>query len=407
MNPEIYSNFDASPAPTVWHIGGNDVRLRIPLLLKLKEMGFQIGAAGSEDGIIFAQHGIPYWQYSLNRWVNPVADLSSSLQLFRLFSKHKPDIIHAFDTKPVIYAPLMALQAGVPGRVSTITGLGYLFSVASPVTLMLRPIFRVLNRWGCSASQVTVFQNREDQEYFLDHGMVKPERQVLVPGSGVDIEALLARRPRDGELSKLRADIGLGDHLVVIMIARLTEHKGVREYFEAARLVKRQMPSAEFLLVGPVLSEGDTAIALTEIEENADVVRYLGPRDDVPALLALSDLCVLPSYYREGVPRVLLEAGALGLPLIASDMPGCRDAVQHGWNGLLVPPRDAGSLAEAMLRLLKSREERRVMGSRSQSHISANFSLACIAGSYAEIYRRVLAEAGRGLEISTACSPPQ
>lgn len=174
------------------------------------------------------------------------------------------------------------------------------------------------------------------------------------------------------------------------MISRLVVQKGVREYLEAARRIQPHVKDVTFLLVGPIASEGAQAIPVKELERSANSVRYLGPRSDIPAILALTDLFVLPSYYREGIPRVLLEAGALGLPLITTDMPGCKEVVRAGWNGLLVPPRDVKALASAMLRLLSSNDERTMMGMRSKAHIRDNFSLSRVADAYAEIYQRVL-----------------
>jgi glycosyltransferase involved in cell wall biosynthesis len=131
------------------------------------------------------------------------------------------------------------------------------------------------------------------------------------------------------------------------------------------------------------------------LRENANTIRYLGQRDDVPALLALSDIFVLPSYYREGIPRVLLEAGAMGLPLITTEMPGCREAVQPGWNGLLVPPRNSFALAAAISQLLSEEENRRQMGVRSRQYIRDHFGLSGVADAYEEIYRNLLANGAR------------
>ncbi|MFQ4145387.1 glycosyltransferase family 4 protein [Chlorogloeopsis sp. ULAP02] len=374
---------------TVWHVGGEDIRLRIPLLLALRERGFNVGAVGSEDGIDFATHDIPYFRYTLKREINPVADLHTRSQLFHLFTKYKPDIVHGFDTKPAIIAPVVAMKSKVPGIVRTVTGMGYIFSSNSPLALALRPIYCYL-QGKASATGITVFQNPDDRQYFHEHGMVQNGGDDLVLGSGIDVEQFTKNRPKPEVLANLRQELGLEGQLVVTMIARLVVAKGVREYLDAASIVRGLVKNVKFLLIGSLSSEGQQAVPIQEIQQKADDVCYLGSRNDIPALLSLSDIFVLPSYYREGVPRVLLEAGAMKLPLITTDMPGCKEVVRDGWNGLLIPPGNAKVLATAIVELLKSKEQRILMGNRSGLHIKENFCLKKVADSYTNIYYRAL-----------------
>lgn len=381
--------------PTVCYVGGEDVHMRIPLLLELQKRGFSVSALGSESGEMFQEYGIPYEHYPLERWITPIADLRALAKLFTLLSKHKPDIVHAFDTKPALMAPLVAKRAGVRGRVCTITGLGQLFSTDSLLFSTIRPIYKWVQRWACNASQATVFQNEVDQDYFLSQKIVQPGRQVLVRSSGIDVEGFAAKAPYHTEQAKLRQELGIEQQRVVTMIARLVKEKGVKEYLEAANKVCQSVSDVVFLLVGPVETEEAQAILADGLRGNTNTIRYLGQRDDVPALLALSDIFVLPSYYREGVPRVLLEAGAMGLPLITTEMPGCRETVQPGWNGLLVPPQDSSALVAAISQLLSEEENRRQMGVRSRQYIRDHFGLSGVADAYEEIYRSVLANGAR------------
>jgi len=379
--------------PCVWHVGGENHQSRLPLMLKLRERGFQIGAAGADDGQVFAEHDIPYWRYSVTRSVAPLSDCRSLVQLYRLFSRHKPDIVHSFDSKPGVFATLAARKAGVAGRVRTVTGMGYVFSSSSALTLALRPICRCLERRASRAANVTVFQNPDDQAYFRDHRMVSPGRDALVSGSGIDIEELLLCRPSDTVLTSLREQLGVNGRLVVTMIARLVRDKGVLEYFRAARVVRRHQKDVRFLLVGPSSSEGRQAVGRAEINEYRTDVHCLGRRDDVPALLAVTDVFVLPSYYREGIPRVLMEAGAMGLPLITTDMPGCREVVKHGVNGLLVTPRDVEGLVKALTELIRSERQRTSMGNAGRLYVRERFDINKVADAYVEVYQRVLREA--------------
>ncbi|MEE8450613.1 MAG: glycosyltransferase family 4 protein [Thermoguttaceae bacterium] len=377
---------------TVWHIGGEDVALRIPLLLKLRERGFRVGAVGSQDGQLFSEHDIPYWHYPLERFVTPLADLRARRRLFELFSSHKPDVVHAFDTKPAIFGTIAAHRANVPARVRTVTGMGYVYSSSSPLALTLRPIYRHLQRKASQAASVTVFQNSDDRAYFRAHDMVRPGYDALVLGSGIDVEQFTRQRPNNGTLVRLREQLGTRGRLVVTMVSRLVRYKGVVEYLRAARAVRRTFRDVRFLLVGPLDSEGRQGVSRSVIEQYRDDVRYLGRRDDVAALLALTDVFVLPSYYREGVPRVLLEAGAMGLPLITTGMPGCKEVVHHGRNGLVVPPRKVGPLAEAITQMLASPDTRSEMGKASRRHIRKHFDLEHVTNAYEKIYREALAQ---------------
>lgn len=377
---------------TIWHVGGEDVRFRIPLLLALRDRGFEVGAVGSESGEAFIQAEIAYFRYTLARGINPLADLRTRREFAQLCRQYQPDLIHGFDTKPAMFAPVVAKQIGIPGRVRTITGMGYVFSSTDPLALTLRPIYRYLQRGASAASSITIFQNCDDREYFNQHQMVQADRSDLVLGSGIDLDLLLSKLPDLDRLALTRQKLGLAGKLVVTMIARMVITKGVREFLQAARSVCAQMPNVVFLLVGPSTSEGKQAISIAEIDTYADSVRYLGSRSDIPTLLSVTDVFVLPTYYREGVPRVLLEAGAMALPLVTTDMPGCRDVVRDDWNGYLVPPRDVTSLATAILKLLQDPIQRSEMGARSKLHVGENFSLDRVADAYADIYHRVLAQ---------------
>jgi len=374
----------------VWLIGSEDVRLRIPFLHQLRRRGFNVTLVGSEEPDLFAAAGIPYHRYFLSRGLDPLADVRTLGELTALFHAHRPPVVHAFDTKPAMLASFAARRAGVPVQVRTLTGLGHVFSTRSPRALVLRPVYHVMQAAASRAASVTVFQNRDDQAYFLRHALVSRAAAAFVPGSGIDIGLLDRQRPDPDELSALRRELGVGDGPVVTLVSRLVRTKGVLEFCAAARQIRRRRPDCTFLLVGPLSSEGFQAVPRHEVEDNPDV-RWLGPRPDVPALLALSDVFAFPSFYREGIPRALLEAGAMGLPLVSTDMPGCREVIRDGWNGILVPPRDVDALTRALTKLLEADPNTLAeMGRNSRAHVEQGFTLDLVADAYAEIYRRLL-----------------
>ena len=349
---------------------------------------------GSEPPDPFRAHEIPYHRYSLSRALNPLADWRAYRELLALFRNHRPSVVHAFDTKPGILASFAARRAGVPVRVRTLTGMGYVFSSRSPLALLLRPVAHLMQAVASRVASLTVFQNRDDQAYFLRHRLARADASELVPGSGIDVEALRGKRPSAEALVALRRELGIEGGVVVTMVSRLVRTKGVAEYCAAAGAIRRERPDCTFLLVGPVTSEGWQAVRQDEVEGNPNV-RWLGARPDVPALLAISDVFALPTFYREGIPRALLEAGAMGLPLITTDMPGCRDVVRDGWNGTLVPPRNVRALTRGLLALLDAEPDALTqMGANSRTHVEQHFTLDLVADAYAEVYRRALDRAG-------------
>lgn len=374
----------------IWCLGGEDMHLRIPFFRRLTDLGFDIAVLGSGAAEPFTRHGVRYLRYPLRRFVNPGADARALGEIARLVGKHRPDVVHGFDTKPSLLAPLATARAGVGRAVRTINGMGYVFSSRSPMALTLRPVYRCLQRYVAPRVALTIFQNAQDRSYFEARGLVVAGRCRLIPGAGIDVRDFDARTPEAAARMRLRDDLGLRGKTVVTTVSRLTRQKGISTLLEAARRVAARHPEVAFLLVGPRAGEGLLAVSQAAIERHAPYVRALGVRDDVPALLAITDVFVLPTRYREGIPRVLLEAGLARAAVVATDMPGCGDVIRDGWNGLLVAPGDAGALARAITRLLEGHELRREMGARARRLVRAQFSLERVIEAHAAVYEEVL-----------------
>ncbi|MBM80351.1 MAG: glycosyl transferase family 1 [Planctomycetaceae bacterium] len=380
---------DATKRPTVWFVGAGRLRLRIPLMKQLVDRGFDVGAVGPEEAPEFLEHGFPYHRYPLRRAFSPHGDWQAYRKLCQLFDEHRPDIVHAVNTKPALLVPYAARRTGL-SSIRTITGLGAVYSSSSPLTLALRPVYKTLQSRASRVAGATVFQNSDDQEFFHRHEIVSEDRSELVLSSGIDVEDYRMQRSDFQIQERIRNELGLHGRRVITMVTRMIKSKGVVEYLKAARQVRMEDPDTVFLLIGSVVHEGPDAISAEELKQYRSDVRMLGSRTDIPDILALSDLFVLPSYFREGIPRVLLEAGAMGLPLITTDWPGCREVVNHGSNGLLIPPRDSESLGNAILHLLERPELRQSMGYESRQLVSERFHLNKVADQYEAIYRRVL-----------------
>jgi glycosyltransferase involved in cell wall biosynthesis len=359
-------------------------------LLALRNKGFRVSAAGTGDAAPFAQAGIDYHPYHFARFVDPLSDWAAFKAISKLIADIRPAVVQCFDTKLNLLVPFAARALRDVEVVSTINGLGWLYSSSSPTALGLRPVYRALHRLADRWTAVTVFQNRDDQAFFMRHRMIGRAGNVVIPGSGIDIgrfERAAAAGPSPAEL---RAALRLGASEVVITVTRMTKQKGIPTLLDAAALVHRHRPGVRFLLVGPRESEGPFAVTQAEIDRHAPYVLAAGRRSDVPALLAVADVFAYPTEYLEGVPRALLEAAAASRPIVATRMPGCTDVIRDGWNGFLIPPRDPRAMAERILDLLCDRDAAAVMGARAAQLVRADFNLEITVARYAAVYEDLL-----------------
>jgi glycosyltransferase involved in cell wall biosynthesis len=372
------------------YIGGEDVRMRIPILKKMRGKGYLVSAVGCNDTDAFKDKSIPYFDYYLNRSISPLQDIRSKRQLRIIFQKERPNLIHLFDTKPGVLTPKVAKKSGVKFVIRTITGMGFIFSSNSFFVKALRPFYRLIQKRAIRYTNSVIFQNSDDKEYFEKYNLVSKNKSYLVTSSGLDVDSFISSVSGRNILNELRDNLGFKSNDVVItLIARLVKDKGVEEFLKAAKMLSVES-NVKFLLVGPRSSEGSQAVSESVISEYIDYVNYIGPSDNVSDLLSISDVFVLPTYYREGLPRILLEAGALGLPLITTDMPGCKDVVRHNWNGFLVPTRDFEALADSIKKLINNPELRKSMGEKNPKFIKENFDLSIVANAYDKIYQNLL-----------------
>lgn len=369
-------------------VGGEDHHLRIPFLLALRERGFRVTAISSGPGSAFSSNGLPHHRLAFDRFGAGNGDRRALRTVRDLIRKLQPDVVQSFDTKPNLLMPL-ALRGGVP-VVRTINGLGWVFSSFEAKALALRPLFCGLQWLARHWTAMTVFQNRDDQTFFERYRLVEPDKGRLIRSSGIDVDGFAAATRGAPSVAKMRDQLGLQSAEVVIFVGRLTLQKGIPTLLKAIPRVVSERPNARFLLVGPRDSEGPFAVKQGDIDGHFPYVVALGARRDIPALLGLSDVFVFPTQYREGVPRVLLEAGLAGLPIVASRMPGCNDVVEDGWNGYLVAPGNAEALASRIVDVLSDRARAKVMGARSVGFVRERFALATVVDQYCDLYEGVL-----------------
>lgn len=345
---------------------------RGPLLEAMLARGHTVVAAAPEletdpeTRAWLEARGVACHAYPMARsGLSPVGDLRSMLAHYRLMRRVRPDVCLGYTIKPVIWGGLAAWMAGVPQRVALITGLGYAFTgEAHGKRALVRGIARRLYTLALRRATLVFFQNPDDHTDFDRWGILPPELPVLVVnGSGVDTSTFAPAPLPDAPMRFL-------------LIARLLGDKGIREYVAAAASLRSKWPDAEFHLVGP-LDPNPDGISETEVRgwQEAGHVVWQGARSDVRPALADTHVFVLPSKYREGTPRTVLEAMSMGRPVITTDTPGCRETVEDGVNGFLVPPRDADALAAAMERFLTRPDLIHHMGAASRQRATEKYDV--------------------------------
>ena len=393
--PPSHSIGAATTIAIVYNDDGYLHRFKGGLLRTLRSMALNVLAIAPAGPAVSAieRDGVTFVHWPMSRGSkNPIAELRSIVALWRIYRKARPDIVHHFTAKPNVYGAIAARLAGVPIVVDSVNGLGYAFTGRDLKSTLARVLVSSLYRLAFGLSDAVVLQNSDDIADLQERGLLSREKARHVPGgSGVDTSAFDPGSINPAAPDGLRSSLGISPQAaVVLLVGRMLRHKGVAEYVQSARLV-RSTREAVFLLVGPTDHGNPASIPSSQLKNWAwgGSVRYLGERQDIPALLALSDLVVLPSY-REGCPRVLLEASAMGKPMVACDVPGSRAVVDHGVNGLLVPARDPEALAVAIGQLLDSPERRARMGAAGRDKAVREFDERKVNAHLVRLYDSLL-----------------
>ena len=314
------------------------------------------------------------------RSLNPVREAWLILSLARLLRRERPIAIHNFTIKCAAYGTLAARLAGVPGKISAVAGLGYVFSSKEIRACVLRPLVSLFLRLAMGGKNTClIVQNREDLELFRRTGVLYDHEIRLIRGSGVSCSTFRPRTKRE-VAGKVR----------ILLASRLLWDKGLAEYAEAARLLHAM--NIQFLLAGAPDSGNPASVCEATIKnwEGQGVIEWLGHVDDMSGLLNSVDIVVLPSYYGEGLPRILIEAAACGLPIVTTDVPGCREVVTHDVDGLIVPPRDPNALASAIARLVAEPATAARLGAAARERALREFNDPIIIDQTLQVYDAVL-----------------
>jgi glycosyltransferase involved in cell wall biosynthesis len=308
-----------------------------------------------------------------------IAEFKSLLALFFLFLRIRPHVAHLVTIKPVLYGGIAARLAGVSGVVAAISGLGFVFmNTGSKATMLCRLVVWLYSIAFGKKNLKVIFQNSDDCKTIVRTTGLKPSKVVMIPGSGVDLSRF--------SVKPLPASAP-----VVVMVSRLLRDKGVIEFVGASSFLKMRGVQASFLLIGDPDPGNPTSIEEADLVKwrSAGIVEVLGRRDDVADIFAQSHLVVLPSY-REGLPKVLLEAAACGRVVVTTDVPGCRDAINPGITGVLVPVRNAFALADAIQDLINDPIRCKSMGAAGRVMAEKVFDVRQVVATHLHIYKELI-----------------
>jgi len=352
---------------------------RFNLAKELKKNGYEVILVAPYDNYSdrlkeeFEYHGI--WMN--NKGTNPKEDIKTILQFYKLYKTIKPDLVLHFTIKPNIYGTIAANMLGIK-TINNIAGLGTLFIKQNFIT----KIAKWLYKYSQSKADKIFFQNSDDYKMFIDEKLVDKNKCDILPGSGVDTNKFV---PVD--YKKVDAAFRF------LLIARMLWDKGVGEYVEAAKIIKQKYKNVEFQLLGFLDVENNSAISKEQMQKwvDAELVNYLGVSDNVTEIILKADCIVLPSFYREGTPRTLLESASMAKPIITTDNVGCRDVVDDGVNGYLCEVKNIKDLADKIEMMLNlTDEQRKSMGKAGRKKIVQQFDEKIVINKYLDAIKDIL-----------------
>lgn len=356
---------------------------RLPLLKSLEREGLEILLVCPEGPYMdrLQAEGYRWLPWRMDRKsISPFKALIALGHLMWHYRRVKPAATHHITIQPIFYGSIAARFVDVPVVINNFTGLGFLFSNAR-MAFWLRKVTLPIMRWAMRRKGVyTVLLNDQDRQELIEREMISKEHSLIIPGDGVDLDRF--HPPKDRGEGK--------DEIVVLMAARLLWDKGVAEFVQAARAVKGKVEGVQFLLAGETDPGNPTSIPASSIEgwREEGFVEFLGYVEEMAPILREADIAVLPSYH-EGVPVFLLEAAASGLPIIATDLEGCRMIIEEGENGFLIPKGNVGALSNALYTLIKDPELREKMGRRCREIVEKDFNQKEIVTQFISLYREL------------------
>jgi glycosyltransferase involved in cell wall biosynthesis len=355
---------------------------RLPIALATLKTGYEVHLACyfTDKSEYFSSLGIKLHPLPLSRGGTGFkGEAIAFYSILKTIKKINPDIIHYITIKPVLYGGIASRLLGIPGRVASISGLGYVFVSSGFKSKILRLLVSVIYRLALRSKKTKVIlQNSDDENLLLKSGIISQSQATIIRGSGVDLSEYQYKPEPDGVP-------------VVAMASRLLRDKGVFEFVQAAGILNDRGVKARFWLIGDTDSDNPATVTSADLDswKEKGPLEILGRRIDIPDLFARSNIVALPSYYGEGLPKVLVEAAACGRAVVTTDHPGCRDAIEPNRTGLLVPVKNAQALADAIQRLIENPDLRKSFGKAGRRLAEKEFDIEKVVKAHMEIYDKL------------------
>ena len=365
------------------HLDLNLYLFRLPIMKELVKRGHKVYAITPKGEVShkFEEYGIELVDYKINRAsLNPFNELKTIKDLKDKVEDLNLDILHSFTHKPNIYGSF----TNAKNFVQTVTGLGSFFIYDDLKSKLIRNIILLGYKFSSKKAKKVIFQNSDDLKMFVDLGIIEREKAILVKSSGIDTDKWKMENgvpEKSFDFSGYRGKWKINKKPIILMIARVIRDKGVEEYIKAAEILKNK---AEFLYVGEIDKGNKNAF-----NPNWKSVKYLGFRSDIKELIEKADIIVLPSY-REGVPRTLIEAASMSKPIVTTNAPGCKEVVEDGVNGFLVPIKDYKSLAKKIEILRDNPSLREEFGKNSRIKAVKEFDIKAVVDKYLKVYEEII-----------------
>ncbi len=364
------------------------INFRGDLIMDLIQKGFEVYCAAPEMDAetrenLSQMKAVPLVFKLERRGLNPIKDLGSIRELKQLIKKHEIDLVFPYTIKPVIYSSIAARQLGIP-VISLITGLGYTFTGLGTKAKLLQQVTEQLYRNALRTNAVVIFQNKDDQGLFIERKIITSvQKSEVVNGSGIHLDRFPYRERK----------INPGEPILFLIIGRLAHEKGTGLFLRSAKEVKPKHPEVEFHLIGEPPEDGPITNEELNSLHNQGLIKYHGFQTNVVPLMSQCDVFALPSFYREGVPRSILEALSLGMPIITTDMPGCRETV-NGKNGFLLEPQAYDPLLKAVMHFIEHPKDIGTMGDESRKLAESKFDVRLINAQIIELITSHLPQHG-------------
>ena len=372
------------------HVDINLYSFRTPIMKELLKKGYKVYAIcpKGDKNESLKEIGCEVINYEIDRKsLNPFSEKKSINNIYRTIKDLKIDILHTFTAKPNIYGTFAARKAGVPVVLNLVEGLGSFYVKDTIKNILVRNIMEQLYKKAFKLSDGCVFVNTSDPEHMLKKRLITKDKVKIIKSVGVDTKKFSMTNYNEDKILEIRKNFKLENKTVVLIVARAIWDKGVKEYYKAADTLNSKYKNIEFLLVGGT-DQGNHSCASEEFLKNGSV-QWLGHRDDIVDITAISDIYVLPSY-REGLPATLMEASSMSKPIVTTDTFGCRDVVDDGENGFLVPVRDSVKLAEKIEILINDENMRKIMGQKALTKAQNEFDARKVVDQYMEYYEKFI-----------------